>query len=694
MVVGVLLDVCVEREGVGLWVRTQNQDVYVKKRFVTWFAAVACSSAEQALNALGWTYSFERKKLFSGKVQAVCVIPVVAGEYHRRIKTFSERTRFRVPLFNADIPVEQRFLSAHGLQVGKGVDTDSLCVVDKPLPALVECSVRVLSSDDVVSCVIVDDQRFTGLERDVLAAFAEWFVCKDPDVLFVFEAFSALPLLDRRLRAHNLFVSFHRFSSAPLRYRGGRSFFSYGQVRFRDFSFRLKGRLLIDSQLSFGDDIEGLLALAQLSFLPVGVVAARSAGACFQGSLVHLLLSEDVLVSYKQKPLAKPVSMSTLVSQDRAGLTLDPVVGVHEDVAELDFASLFPTLIAQKNISAETLSSSGVPCPDVDVSISQDKQGFIARAIQPFLALREEYRRDESVLSQQRSDAVKGVLVSANGYLRYREFKLGVSTTHVALCSWARQCLLVAKRLAEERGFRVVAGLIDSVYIHKKGLQKYEVLSLAQDISCATGVRVKCEGVFSWVAFCPSATNPLGPARTHYFGAFVDGGVKIRGLRARRSGTPRFVRQFQKNAVSYLAQFSPSDVRGGLVEVCRAARTVLSQLQRVSVADAAFSVRLTKDSYGTRSVQQQLSEQLGRVIPGRRVFFVFSSNRPVLVDDFSGTLCVASYRKELLFAVKELARPFGVSDDEIMLLFSGQQSLLSLPTGHARAQVLLNKILF
>lgn len=690
---GVLVDVFTTRGGVGLWVKQKETDVFVEKPFTTWFASLATTDAEHALNELGWGYSLEKRKTYDGSLRSVFIIPTSAHLYHRRVKEFSERTRFRVPLFNADISVEQRFLSQHGLVVGRGVDTESLCQATVSVSALTECSVRVIHEGGVVVQIVVGDDLFSGSEQEVLAAFAEWFLRKDPDVLFVFEAFSALPLLDARLREHGFVVSFHRFSSSPLRYRGGKSFFSYGQVRFRDFSFRLKGRLLIDSERSFGEDFEGLLALAQLSFLPVGVVAARSAGACFQGSLVHLLLSEDVLVSYKQKPLAQPVSMSALVSQDRAGLTLDPVVGVHEDVAELDFASLFPSLIAQKNISPETISSSGMSCPDVDVCISHDRQGFIARAIKPFLALREEYRRDQSVLSQQRSAAVKGVLVSANGYLRYREFKLGLSTTHVALCSWARYCLLTAKRLAEDRGFRVIAGLVDSVYVQKEGLSRDEVLRLAKDVCAVTGVRVKCEGVFSWIAFCPSATHPSRPARTHYFGVFVDGDVKIRGLRARRSGTPRFVRQFQKNAVSYLAQFSPGDVRGGLVEVCRAARTVLSQLHRVSVADAAYSVRLTKGLYGTRSVQQQLASQLGEVVAGRRVFFVFSCKRPVLVEGFSGVLCVASYRKELLFAVKELARPFGVSDDEVSFLFSGQQSLLSLPTGHVRAQALLTNIL-
>ena len=697
MVVGVLVDAFTTRKGVGLWVKQKETDVFVEQPFTTWFASLATTGAEQALKELGWNYSHATKKTYDGIKQRVFIIPTPAYMYHRCVKVFSEKTRFRIPLFNADIPIEQRFLSEHDLVVGAGVDTDSLSRVELEWPALKECSVRIVWKGErenaCITELVVNDARFSGKEYEVLKQFAEWFVGFDPDVLFVSEAFSDIPILDARLRAHGLVLSFHRFSSQPLRYRGGRSFFSYGQVRFRDFSFRLKGRLLLDSERSFGEDLEGLFALSQLAYLPVQVVAARSAGACFQGSLMRLLLSENILVAHKQKPAPKPVSFSELVSQDRAGLTLDPVVGVHEEVAELDFASLFPTLMAQKNISAETIADVGLRCPDVSISVRQDERGFIARAIKPFLSLREEYRKDSSVISQSRSQAVKAVLVSANGYLRFREFKLGLSTTHVALCSWARYCLLTAKRLAEERGFRVVAGLVDSVYVQKEGLSQSEVLRLANDISAVTGVHVKCEGLFSWVAFCPSATHLLRPARTHYFGALTTGKVKIRGLRARRSGTPRFVRQFQKNAVLFLSAFSSGDVRGGLVEVCRAARTILSRLDAVRVGDAAFSVRLTKNDYRTRSVQKQLSSQLGAVVPGRRVFFVFSQQKPVLVERFSGSLCVSSYRKELLFSVKEIARPFGMLDNEVAMLFSGQQSLCSLSTGHVRAKALLKNIL-
>ena len=51
--------------------------------------------------------------------------------------------------------------------------------------------------------------------------------------------------------------------------------------------------------------------------------------------------------------------MDLLIS-DRGGLILDSVVGIHEDVIELDFASLYPNIMFTHNISPETLLSTPI----------------------------------------------------------------------------------------------------------------------------------------------------------------------------------------------------------------------------------------------------------------------------------------------------------------------------------------------
>ena len=51
-------------------------------------------------------------------------------------------------------------------------------------------------------------------------------------------------------------------------------------------------------------------------------------------------------------------SARQLLISDRGGLILSPVTGIHDDVVELDFASLYPNIMLRYNISPETISSS------------------------------------------------------------------------------------------------------------------------------------------------------------------------------------------------------------------------------------------------------------------------------------------------------------------------------------------------
>src|SRR3989338_10915624 len=41
---------------------------------------------------------------------------------------------------------------------------------------------------------------------------------------------------------------------------------------------------------------------------------------------------------------------------DRGGLLFNPPLGYHEDVAELDFVSMYPTIMVEHNVSPETIN--------------------------------------------------------------------------------------------------------------------------------------------------------------------------------------------------------------------------------------------------------------------------------------------------------------------------------------------------
>ena len=69
-------------------------------------------------------------------------------------------------------------------------------------------------------------------------------------------AYSRLPYLVKRLEKYNLDCPFHRWDPYPIKYKGGKSFFSYGRVHYRDYSIRLHGRFLVDTTTSVGNEVD------------------------------------------------------------------------------------------------------------------------------------------------------------------------------------------------------------------------------------------------------------------------------------------------------------------------------------------------------------------------------------------------------------------------------------------------------
>ena len=73
------------------------------------------------------------------------------------------------------------------------------------------------------------------------------------------------------------------------------------------------------------------------------------------------------------------------LATDRGGLYLDSKPGVYSDVIELDFASLFPSIIATRNISPETLNcaccqtTTEFPTTEMFVPLSPDEAEKVFR---------------------------------------------------------------------------------------------------------------------------------------------------------------------------------------------------------------------------------------------------------------------------------------------------------------------------
>ena len=67
-----------------------------------------------------------------------------------------------------------------------------------------------------------------------------------------------------------------------------------------------------------------------------------------------------------------------------------------------------------------------------------------------------------------RYSALKWILVTSFGYLGFNNAKFGRIDAHIAVCAFDRKILLDTTKIAEQNGFRVLHGIVDSVWLQKK----------------------------------------------------------------------------------------------------------------------------------------------------------------------------------------------------------------------------------
>ncbi|WP_411963803.1 type B DNA-directed DNA polymerase [Haloferax sp. YSMS24] len=423
-------------------------------------------------------------------------------------------------------------------------------------------------ADGDISDLSVRGDPVGGGEQDAVEAAATALADHDPDVLVVSSA-RLLPLLRDRAAEFGIDCPLGRDPDRGLeRLAGQNTVVSYGTVRHSPARYAVPGRAIVDTGNSFlwaESRLDGLCYLVDRSWKPLQEASWASIGNVLTAMQVREAMARDVLVPWNKRRPETFKSVETLHAADRGGFTFDPIVGLHEDVVELDFASLYPRIICEWNISPDTL---GCDChagradiPGLGYTIC-DRRGFLPDVLEPLLADRRRLKReireaeaagDESTAASARAKAgaIKWVLVSCFGYQGYRNAKFGRIECHEAINAVARDLLLRAKETAEDGGWRVVHGIVDSLWLAATRDDPVSPDDIATTVTDDCGIPLEVEATYDWVCFVPTREMNRG-ALTRYFGRTRDGEYVYKGIEIRQRSTPEFVADAQRDLIATL----------------------------------------------------------------------------------------------------------------------------------------------
>ncbi|MBI3394421.1 MAG: DNA polymerase [Spirochaetia bacterium] len=347
----------------------------------------------------------------------------------------------------------------------------------------------------------------------------------------------------------------------------GTSYLSYGSVIYRAPSYPLFGRWHIDSFNSFvfrESRLAGIIELARLSRLPVQRLARSSTGTAMTAIQTEVAIKRGYLVPWQKSRTEKEKSALELLTVDKGGLVYEPDIRsgpVHENVIQIDYSQMYPSIMVNHNISPETVScdccSSGEEVPESVSWICRRRRGIVPEALAPILARRRYLKKrlketvgPEHDVIDERQSSLKWLLVTSFGYLGYRNAKFGKLESHEAVTAFGRDKLLRAKELAEQSGYTLVHAITDCLFIKRDdGAFTSDddplLLHLLQSIYDHTGIEIVSEGTYSWIVFVPSRQDSEMPVATKYFGRLSTGSLKIRGIAARRKDTTPYMKQSQ-----------------------------------------------------------------------------------------------------------------------------------------------------
>jgi len=553
------------------------------------------------------------------------------------------------------------------------------------------------TSNDIYGELSVDGDTVTGSPTNILTTVQGALEAHDPDVLVCSTSEIIPTLYEMATDADIDDFSLSRWPDVDYQQLAGESTYaSYGQVGHSPARYNVPGRVIIDESNTFfyGEtNLDGVLDLVSRSKKPIQELAWASIGNVLTAIQICEAHDRGVLVPWNswRHEFFKP--MGTLHDADRGGFIFAPEVGIHEDAHELDFSSLYPNIICTRNVSPDVIRcdchSGREDVPGLGYSICDDR-GYLVDVLQPIIDARDEIKAairrekdrddpDEERLAELegRSGALKWILVACFGYQGFSNAKFGRIECHEAINAFAREILLTAKQELEASGWRVVHGIVDSIWVtpdpDADDEDREDLETLATEITEHVEIRLEHEAHYDWVAFVPQRESDTG-ALTKYFGKVAgDDEFKIRGIEARQRSTPPFIEDVQRDCLERLdATRSPDAVLDCLQDAIKRlhAGTVpveqLVERNRVSKPLEEY----TQNTQNVAALKRARDQDLA-VHPGQDIEYVVvddeksSRERVALTHEEVESYDASYYETQLVRAVESVLSPLGRDRNDI-----------------------------
>jgi DNA polymerase I len=364
------------------------------------------------------------------------------------------------------------------------------------------------------------------------------------------------------------------------------------------------------------------------------------------------------------------------------GIVLKPQAGLHENIAVLDFKSMYPNIMIAYNLSPDTYIAPKEPtppsgvfeAPEVKHRFRKAPPGFYKENLSYLIGVRNEIRTKMKTLNPKNVDykildarqkAVKVITNAAYGYAGWTGARWYNKPVAEAASAWGRHMILTATKMAEKTGLKVIYGDTDSLFVT---YDERKTPELERQIEHELGLDVERGELYVRVFFTE--------AKKRYAGLRPDGTLDIVGLEVIRGDWAEVAKKVQEHVLEIILKEQSSKKATEYVY------TVIEDLKqrKVPFRDLIIWKTLTKpaEDYAIKASHVEAAKMLKangwRLSVGDKVGYVILAGEGRLYDRVKPYVFAAYEEvdvnyyvtKQIVPAAVRILEFFGVTEQEML----------------------------
>lgn len=361
---------------------------------------------------------------------------------------------------------------------------------------------------------------------------------------------------------------------------------------------------------SFDDELvlKLILVLSRISAMPMEDVSRQGVSRWIRNFMHrehrrrgYLIPNAEDILALKGKTATRAIIKG---KKYKGAIVVEPVPGVHFNVAVMDFPSLYPSIIKIWNLGYQSILCPHEECrrnliPDTPHWVCRKKRALESLLIGALRDLRVAWykpkSKDKTLPTELRSwyniiqGALKVILNASYGVFGAESFDLYCPPVAEATAAIGRHTITRIIEKAGELGIQVLYGDTDSVFL--KNPTQAQVHALEEWTERELNMSLDVDKVYRYAVFSSRKKN--------YLGVMEDGAVDVKGLTGKKRHIPLFIKKaFEKMKEALSKVKSPADFENAKMEIIQIIRDWYTRLKRrewENIQELAFNVVLGEE---------------------------------------------------------------------------------------------------